>query len=363
MKNNAFDIVVAITPDGVSRLDLPDGKLLSSSQRDGSPSEALAIAFGLGRVKRNARVLVLSTDFFSQTVRLPRRQIAGLSAAEIETALAYEIEPFSNIPRDQGVAAFQALTDEGADTSSWRTVQIARADWDSLDAAAIAADARLAGCAPLASLPASDEAIAGALLQYASDALSSPPRIPVAAVASTTAKSQVMPKVAATLYLLVAIACLLHYVFVPRMRDNLRTDVEEREALAAANATIANEIRAIEARSEQLKKNLAARNDAALSLSAYRKAWSSLLHDLVTACGDDVMVRSISGDVLSGGVMVEAIATDVDAPASFMVRLADLTAKNGWMLTPRDVRNETKGPSSFRFSLEFSGKPDNGGAK
>ena len=363
MKGKTFDTVVALAPEGVFRLDLPDGALLSSRHARGGATDALTAALGLSRLRRSARVLVLSSEFFSQTIRLPRRQVAGLSNAEIETALAYEIEPFSNIARENGIAAFQPLPDEAADTASWRAVQISLADWDSLAAAVHAAGGRLAGCAALDPLPGGDDAVAGELLRIAADAQAEPPRIPVAAPASASAQSARLPKAAMMIFILVALACGIHWLIASRACARLRADVDAREALAAVNNRIANELRGVESRRDKIVRDTADRAAAADSLLAYRKAWGSLFHDLSAACGDDVMLRSISGGIDPSGVDVEAIATDVDAPASCMARLAAMAAESGWALTPREVRNLPNGPSSFRFSLKFAGTSRKGGAE
>ena len=367
MNNREIDIVVALSPDGAFRLDLADGALLASRQTGGaaanSAADSVAAALRLSRVRRSARVLVLSADFFSQTIRLPRRQMAGLSGAEIETALAYEIEPFSNIPMDAGVAAFRPLSEESGDTASWRAVQLARADWDAISSAVHAAGGRLAGCAPLDPLPASDDEIAAALMQVAADAASPQSRIPVAAPATSSKDQGGLPRTAIISFILVALACAIHFGIATRMRAGLRSDAAVRESLAAENNRIAAEIRGIEARRAEIARAAAELQAAKDSLLVCRKAWSSLLRDLPAACGEDVMVVSITGDISSGGVGVEAIATDADAPAACMVRLAGLASESGWKLTPREVRGGSRGPVTFRFALDFTGARREGGAR
>lgn len=39
-----------------------------------------------------------SREVYRQRVRMPEVQVAGLSEAELQSALAYEVEPFSGIP-------------------------------------------------------------------------------------------------------------------------------------------------------------------------------------------------------------------------------------------------------------------------
>ena len=360
MKTNAIDIVIALADGAAFRFDAATGAPLILRRAYAVQREALADALSSARVKRGSRVLVLSSDFFSQVVRLPRRQVAGLPDDDLRAALLYEIEPFSNIPRDQGVSGFQALTGESADTLAWRVLQVSAADYAALESVARAAGARLAGCAPLDSVPADESAWAETARRAADAVSATPPATALAAPADASSRRHSLPRVAAALFAVCAVACAAHFAIASATRARLGADVAERSRLAAENESIVSRTRDAEQRRAAIEREAAERAADDARFRAFRFAWSSLLAELPAACGDDVLLRSLSGS-LAGGATVDALATGADAPDACMVRLAERVADDGWRLTPRELRATGSGPSAFRFSLEFVGKDREGG--
>lgn len=226
-KPSGIDIVVALAGDVLVRLDVATDALRVLPARPDAPA-ALSAALAAAPVRRGAAVLFLSSDIFSQTIRLPRAQTSGLSQEELSAALFYEIEPFSNLPRAQAPAAFVELAaGESSAQRTWHAAQLPQATLAALDAAARAAHARFAGCAPCDALPAPAPERAARLRQAALAAAATPPRIPV--VLPRRDASERTVRLAALLLLPVAAGCLVHALSTARSLSSLRREADARK--------------------------------------------------------------------------------------------------------------------------------------
>ena len=376
MSGGGIDIVVALSDGVLARLDVAGNGaplfLPAPAAENGgqaaAPAAAAAVAVALraAPVPRRARVLVISTEFFSQVVRLPRGQVAGLAPAELSAALYYEIEPFTNLPREQGADAFAEAPDEAAaGQRAWRAVQVSRAEVEAIAAAVRGAKALLAGCAPCVAAPTSAPPDAAAweaaMRRAAGEASATPPRLPVALPAENPGeKTRRAVFLSALLFATAAAGCLAHGLAVSRDLSRLRREVAERETLASEQARAASALRDVQGRIAAIEQARASREAAAARLRSARTAWRDLLDGLPRACGEDVMLRSLDGS-LDAGVRAEAIAADADAAADCMARLADEAARRGWRLLPLEtvLRDDA---CRFRFLLGFDG-PEPGGAR
>lgn len=108
---------------------------------------ALSLA---GRPAR--RVVVLGEDFWAQSASLTTAQTAGLQAAEIAAALAFELEPFTSVPPEAGVLAYWTAERRGGTAGYW-VVQSRRDELAALRDVVAASGGRLVAASHPAGLP------------------------------------------------------------------------------------------------------------------------------------------------------------------------------------------------------------------
>jgi hypothetical protein len=117
--------IVLITRERLVRADFASG---GSGQVKGlwqrlrpetdNPAELVDSALRLGR-KRLGRVIVLSSDAWAQTLRMPADAARGLADEELARALGFEAEPLSGIAAFDSRVAFTALRSDAQHREFW----------------------------------------------------------------------------------------------------------------------------------------------------------------------------------------------------------------------------------------------------
>ena len=113
--------------------------------------EAVRQALALGGLA-GARVWVLAEDFWAQSLSLPTAQTDRLAPQELADALAFEVEPFSNLPPGETVVGVRGGKPADGSTPFW-VVECARAEWAALQEIVARAGGRLVGASHPGGLP------------------------------------------------------------------------------------------------------------------------------------------------------------------------------------------------------------------
>jgi hypothetical protein len=358
MKNPAVDVVVAVLAGQTVRLDTRSGEM-NVLPRDGRSNLAEAVSAGLRAqpLKRGSRVLVLASDFFTQAVRLPALQTNGLSKEDLQSALVFEVEPFSNISRDQGGAAFVA-SDESAGIVTWQVLQIANGDIAALVAAVRAAGGRAVGFAPAgeALASATEERFPELLKAAAADAVSSSPAFPVVVPSAAGLAANRLAAVAGVLLAGAALACLVHFSSANARLSSLKTQVSALERLEADNAQVAAAVKSLEAKIGAIEKARHDRGAGEKELLRYRAAWGTLIRSLPEACGERVVIRQIESRAAFDAEFEGSSVTE-KGPGDCMARLAQSVGEAGWRVEPERMQGVTatggNGPVRFRFRVSL----------
>ena len=343
-----IDIVIEVLAESCTRLDVRTGEVRALPRQGRMPvAEAVGAALRAAPVKRGARVLVLSAEFFTQAVRLTALQTNGLSRDELLAALVFEVEPFSNIPHQQGVAECVAGEASGHVTT-WQVLQIASAELNRLVAAVRAAGGRAAGFA-LADAQGAD---ALERLRSAAEAAESPsPPFPVIVPPPTGAAAHRLAIAASVLFALAAVGCGAHYFRASERLRTVREQVAELDALEAINTRISAENQALRIKIGALQK---ARGDTAAVESAaaqHRGAWAALIRGLAEASTERVLIRQIESPAAFAADIEGTGVAEQDA-GEYLTRLSRMVEPSGWRLSPRQVHG-SGGPVRFRFSVSL----------
>ncbi len=358
MSIRGIDTIIAVLADRAVWVESATGELFSLDL-DSHASTALALSalYRTRPPKRGSRVLLLSSEFFTQAVRLPELQTNGLSKDELLAALVFEVEPFSNIPLDQGQAAFTAgeLT---AGVRAWNVLQIDRSEIQALQSCVAATGGRIAGLAfadsaSLLPLPAPE--LAERLTGAARAAESAEPPFPVVRPAAKGLGVKSRELLAGLVFALVCCACLGHFLHAKHHVALLREQTRNREALSASaaqleavNASLRNKIAAIE-------KTRAAIESAEHASARYRTAWRALMRGLLDACDNTIVIQRIEGgDPFAAEI--GGLSTRESGPGDFLARLAERLADSGWRIRSENMHAVTSlgGPGPVRFSLQVS---------
>lgn len=292
---------------------------------------------------RGASGLLLSSDFFSQTIRLPARQSVGLSADELRQALAYEVQPFSRIAPDAGLLGYAPLPSSPGEDSSWELVQVPRADAEALRRAVRASRLRLAGLGapPRGFLAAAPDAAALAALAdgVATQPIASPNTSAPSPVAAAPLRQTAL---AAALVL-----CLGTYVLQSLQLSAARREVTRRERSAQGVERLRDELRDVRRQCDDIVRARDEAAEAARRLVIYRGAWAALLRSLAAA-GGNAVVR----DITSTGAFaadVRGYGADEAGPSRAMAAIATEAARSGWTIQPGSLRAAADGIVRFSF--------------
>ena len=364
MSIRGIDTLIAVLADRTVRVDRASGEVLSLDL-DSHVSTALALSalFRTRPLKRGARVLVLSSEFFTQAVRLPELQTDGLSKDELLAALVFEVEPFSNISLAQGQAAFTAgeLT---AGIRTWNVLQIARSEIQALQTTVAAAGGRVAGLAfadsaSLSIVPESEWA--ARLTDAARAAESAPPVIPVIQPTAKGLGIKGQELMAGLVFALVCCACLGHSLYAKRHVADLRERNRKLEELTAVNTQIETVNTSLKGKIAAIEKARADREAAEHAFARYRAAWRTLMRGLLDSCDNTVVIQRIEGGSLFDA-QIGGLSTVEKGPGDYLARLAGRLADSGWRIQSESMQSVTslggQGPVRFNFhaSLDLPGE-------
>lgn len=158
MKKRVQATVVVVLAGRVARADFdgaPDGMPARIWQAPRKPGaglpESVRLALAMGGLS-GARTWVLAEDFWAQSLALPTAQTDRLAPQELADALAFEVEPFSNLPPGETAVGVRSGKPADGATPHW-VVECPRADLAAIQEIAARAGSRLAGASHPGGLP------------------------------------------------------------------------------------------------------------------------------------------------------------------------------------------------------------------
>ncbi len=310
------------------------------------------------QVRRGATGLLLSADAYTQSIRLPDHQTAGLPEAELHRLLAFEAEPFSQIAPDAAVlACTPGEADPGATTRSWNILEMPRADAALLLRAVRSDRLRIAafGAVPAAWRSAApvDWQSPEAAAEFAALAEAPPALlIPASAAAPESgalARGSLRQNALAASLLL----CIGAYFLLGHFADDAKRRLSEREISAQRVEQLRQEAQSLRRQIEETGNDRRDAELAATQLARFRAAWSALLDGLTAAGEGGSVIQRISA---TGpfSAKIDAYCSDPAEPARAMDRLAESTAETGWEIHPGALQSGTaSGIVRYSFTAEL----------
>lgn len=342
------DIILAVLTDKTIRFDRASGavELLPRASHT-TVAQAAAAALAAKPVKRGAGVLVASSDFFNQTVRLPSLQTNGLSKDDLLAALVFEVEPFSNISREQGATAFCA-GETISGTTDWHVVQLSNAELGELQNTVRAAGAKAIGFAHAGSelQAATEEELPALMAEWANSA--NPILTP------QSSKLVINPRVVLAVCSLVLTlsVCLAHFV-ISRARVNaLREESVRLKELASINSQLDSANRSLQTKIDAHEKRRVARETAERTSARYRSAWAVLLRSLREACDGTVVLRQIKGDGFFEAD-ITGLSTTEKGPGVYLAKLLPKVREAGWIIQSERQESMTSATGSAPVRFGF----------
>lgn len=351
--------LLLVTHHRVVRADVVDGSVTTfkAGPRHADPvGDAVleALRLDAAGVKR---VFVLLDDVFTQTVGLNVSQAAGLSHAELERALAFEVEPLSGIAPFDSALGFRVL---GAANGQQRymVAQTTLPQRDALHLALNAQGVRLAGlCHPRnlaeAAPPEGDEPLRVWLNDAAKALNGVPPACALIVPPELPTPSYKYVLVGAAAFALCAGLCLLHLKQCEAERAALQAQVEQRNKPVEMLAEVK---KALDANKKELEKlrgenNLATAAGTLLSgdLVRQRAGLGVLLEQLAQSQPEDTVIDAI--DTQDNAVTIRGISLEARQADEWVARLSTALKVAGWSVQPIEKvalrRFENGGPYSF----------------
>lgn len=250
-------------------------------------------------MRRGAAVSVIDDPAaFRQQVRMAAVQVAGLKADEIESALAYEVEPSSGIPAAEAELAYRLVAGDDP------TVRVYEVFVRRRKSNAAAGGERC--LLPLAIIGAA------VLLSVAVDA-----------------------------------------ALTIRAQTRLARDVAEREMLDAKIKAVQREARAARDEADGIRARRASAAKAQGDVSRFRAAWPALLRAIGSSFGDRAVVTSLdSRDPFRARLTATAVSQR--AAADVMVALTAAAQGLNWRVTPGTMAVSARGTTTtFDCELEY----------
>ena len=298
---------------------------------------------------RGAAGLLLSSDFFAQSIRLPERQTQGLGDADLRRALAFEAEPFSQIAPDAGLLAFAAGEPEADGARAWHLVQVSRRDAEALEGAVRSARLRLAG---LGAPPRGfDPAAPDAADRLRALAEGTAPQPLVTAAPKSGAKDAAQRLRTGSLAAAL-VGCLAVYAAQESALKSARLEVTKREVSAQGVAALQGQLQDVRGRIAEITRARAEAADAARRLVAYRAAWGGLLRSLSEAGGGIVIQSLAATGPFSADI--RAFSANASEPPAAMAAIAASAGRLGWSVQPGAIEASADGGLvRFSFSAKF----------
>lgn len=317
----------------------------------GGIAETVSTVFPEKVIKPRSKIIVLSDEIFRQNVRLPSVQVEGLSRTELESALCYEIEPFSNISEKNGIIAFEKSAPAEND-AVFDVLQISTSEF-----AEISRVVEAAGCRLLAvgGLPEgwTVETEPSDLAEFVSSVAAGTSRIPFVKKESGGIVPENPLPIAALLACIVAVICGIDCIFMKTALSRLRPDILRRSALAASNQALLSEISAVNAECSRLKKSEEDRKTSAEKTDRISAAWFQMFVALSAVPSDIAVISSVNADE-SFRCRINAVSATVEGAGRYMMLLNERLKNTGWVLAPGGLSNSASGSSVvFSFTLSY----------
>jgi hypothetical protein len=332
-----------LTADRVARADCTAGTWVTASAPRPEPgTEAVRAALALGGVAA-AQTWVLSSEVWTQEIRLNATQVAGLSAESLRRALAFEVEPFSGIPAAEGVTGFHPLREAGC----FVVAQAPRAELELAQRTLREAGGSLAGMAPGTGLPEEAEALKAWWPQVSAWLAEQPVIAPLAAQPSPHRFRWFGLGLAAAVLVVMAASS----VWTARRKAGLE---RRHEALAEVGRGLA----AMKTRVEGLRREAVALDEAAQlrqRVVARRAAVPAVLQALAALRPEDVVVTELTAEEPSQ-LLVRGLTLEAGAVDEFSLLLAARLAPAGWAAQTRDKvgRQSLANGGPWEFVLELN---------
>ncbi len=351
-----FDTIIALLRDRVVLINGTTGAAQSLALSGAAFTSGVTALLKEARLRRGSRVVVLGYDFFTQSVRLPELQTAGLAADELRTLLSYEVEPFSSLSAERGETAYQAGAVE-AGYRSWQVVQVEKGVAAALQQAVRSAGGRLVG---LAALESSWQAQGDAELAASLPALVAGGGLPlvVPQVRKFVSGSQELYAVA--LFVVAAGLCFGHYLYAKGELARRQGELQEVRREAAINSRLAAANKGLRERIEREGRARKERVVAAERMQRFSSAWGVLLQGLTQSGSEAVVIRGIKSRKIFEAEINGTCATGGE-PGDYLVLLGSAIESAGWQInsvqigTPVAPGSDERRNFAFKVTLEFSG--------
>jgi len=291
-------------------------------------------------MKKIAPEQVLATTAgFRQRVNLPSAQVAGLTEAELASALGFEVEPFSGIPRAESRLAWKRVNAADAARAVYDVVQIR-----TRDLAEAVAKARKAKKTVLAVTAVPDAAIG--------ETIEDLPWVPVKSGGGISVRWPVLAGLGA---MLLVLAMGGHWWRQRSERRTLEREVSvqlrlqgEKNALESRISTARQEIAAL--RERRMESERAQQNAEVL-----RSAWRLLLEAVPKACRDESVLKSVKATGAYSAQLTGLALSTASATRTFVRLTEELKPpKSGWRLTPGAISSPADGGTvTFECQLDF----------
>ena len=295
--------------------------------------------------KSRAGDVIVSSACFRQRVSVPAAQVADLAEAELAAALAFEVEPFSGIPRDAGEIAWRVREEGDATRRVFDVVQIRRTD---LEAAVAEARAQRKSVSGVTAVPDTARG------ERAEDL----PFIPVASRSALRAHPFALW---AGCCLLAACGLAVEGVALRGEVGRLRRDVTARRALQAEKESLESRAASLGRTAEDLRQRRAEVTRAQTRVAARRAAGRVILEAVSGACRDEGVVNGVHAGEDPFEFGISGVALSAESATRVVARLSDTLAARGggWTLKPGSVEVRAAGDaSSFACAFLFEPRED-----
>jgi hypothetical protein len=356
--------IVAIRDDRLTRVDF-EGRaeepafIREEPRTPGTDmAEGVRDALDLGG-RAGARVWVLCDEVFRQSVAMPIAQTRGMSASEIATALAYEVQPFSDLSPAEAAVGYRIVAEaEGA--RKYDVVACRAATRLAIRDLVRRRGGALAGMAHPDDLPALPDARANESeeerrrrwSQWRQALESAAKRIAIIAPPAPE-KTAALPIAVGTFLGL----CALGLCFFHGRRTAVR-EAAQRAELAAARRE-SEKARKLEHANDELRKTIAARRaseqarkEALAEVAWARRALPDFLRELARAAGQAATVRGIRHDG-PGALIVHGVGLTSGGVDRLAAELADTLRGAGWTIVLHEKQAEglLRDAGPWRFTL------------
>lgn len=277
--------------------------------------------------------ILVSAECFRQRIELPKSQTSGISEVELETALLFEVEPFSGIQRGEGVMAWKRLEGNDGVHEVFDVVQIRKADMQE------AVKRAKRGMKAITAVPTEGEDVVA---------------LPLIPLRTRGNGCSVALWAWICICVLVFAALAIEYMTISAERSRLRHEVSLRRQLQAKKDSLEAKISAVKAEEAELRRVRAEALRAQQNAEALRDAWKILLEALPCACKDEVVVKDVSSPE-EFTAKISGNAVSADAASRFFVRLTEVlkAPKSAWQVKPGTIGGSVASTVPFSCVLVF----------